>query len=113
MPFAFCTREKRWCEFAEPVLAGPSTKLLARLAAQHNMVIVSPILERDEAHGETIWNTAVVIGNSGNVIGFHRKVRAGVLGRAGARVAVRLASAAALGGTGDGLVHGMHSGRPS
>ena len=37
------------------------------------MVIVSPILERDEKHGGTIWNTAVVIGNNGNVIGKHRK----------------------------------------
>lgn len=41
------------------------------------MVIVSPILERDSAHGDTIWNTAVVIGNNGNVIGKHRKVRCG------------------------------------
>lgn len=37
------------------------------------MVIVSPILERDEEHGETIWNTAVVVGNNGNYIGKHRK----------------------------------------
>jgi len=37
------------------------------------MVIVSPILERDEKHGQTIWNTAVVIGNHGNVIGKSRK----------------------------------------
>lgn len=74
MPFAFCTREKHWCEFAEPAATGPSTQLLSGLARKHNMVIVSPILERDEAHGETIWNTAVVIGNNGNVIGKHRKV---------------------------------------
>lgn len=73
MPFAFCTREKHWCEFAEPAATGPSTQLLSGLARKHNMVIVSPILERDEAHGETIWNTAVVIGNNGNVIGKHRK----------------------------------------
>jgi len=73
MPFAFCTREKQpWLEFAEPV-DGPSTALLATLAKKHNMVIVSPILERDEAHGGTIHNTAVVIGNRGNVIGSHRK----------------------------------------
>ena len=73
MPFAFCTREKHpWLEFAEPV-DGPSTELLAKLAKKHNMVIVSPILERDEAHGGTIHNTAVVIGNRGNVIGSHRK----------------------------------------
>lgn len=74
MPFAFCTREKHWCEFAEPAASGPSTLLLSGLARKHNMVIISPILERDEDHGETIWNTAVVIGNNGNVIGKHRKV---------------------------------------
>jgi hypothetical protein len=73
MPFAFCTREKRWCEFAEPV-DGESTQFLQELAQKYNMVIVSPILERDVNHGETIWNTAVVIGNNGNIIGNHRKV---------------------------------------
>lgn len=73
MPFAFCTREKHpWLEFAEPI-DGPSTQFLAKLARTYDMVIVSPILERDEAHGGTIHNTAVVIGNRGNVIGYHRK----------------------------------------
>ena len=73
MPFAFCTREKQpWLEFAENV-DGPSTQILARLAKKHNMVIVSPILERDDVHGGTIHNTAVVIGNRGNIIGSHRK----------------------------------------
>ncbi len=37
------------------------------------MVIVSSILERDPKHVDTIWNTAVVIGNNGNYIGKHRK----------------------------------------
>ena len=73
MPFAFCTREKHpWLEFAEPV-DGPSTQFLASLARHYNMVIVSPILERDELHGGTIHNTAVIIGNRGNIIGKHRK----------------------------------------
>ena len=73
MPFAFCTREKQpWLEFAEPI-DGPSTQILAKLAKKHNMVIVSPILERDDEHGGTIHNTAVVIGNRGNIIGSHRK----------------------------------------
>lgn len=45
------------------------------MAKKHNMVIVSPILERDEAHGGIIANTAVVVGNNGNVIGKHRKNR--------------------------------------
>ncbi|KAL8150843.1 hypothetical protein V2J09_020651 [Rumex salicifolius] len=72
MPFAFCTREKRWCEFAEPV-DGESTKFLQEFARKYNMVIVSPILERDVNHGETLWNTVVIIGNKGNIIGKHRK----------------------------------------
>lgn len=36
------------------------------------MVIISPILERDELRS-TLWNTAVVISNSGNVLGKSRK----------------------------------------
>lgn len=74
MPFAFCTREKQpWCEFAESTNDGPSTQFLKELSSKYNMVIISPILERDEIHGETIWNTAVVINEFGKVIGKHRK----------------------------------------
>ena len=66
MPFAFCTREKLpWTAFAECAETGRSTTFLRRMALKHNMVIVSPILERDMAHGRTIWNTAVVISNTG------------------------------------------------
>ncbi|KAJ8668317.1 hypothetical protein QAD02_009980 [Eretmocerus hayati] len=74
MPFAFCTREKYpWCEFAEDALTGPTTELLSTIARKHNMVIISPILERDEVNGEVIWNTAVVIGTDGRILGKHRK----------------------------------------
>ncbi|KAH8264186.1 hypothetical protein KR038_004304 [Drosophila bunnanda] len=74
MPFAFCTREKfPWCEFAEEAENGPTTKMLSGLAKAYNMVIIHSILERDIEHGETIWNTAVVISNSGRYIGKHRK----------------------------------------
>eukprot|EP01086_Lenisia_limosa_P003640 TRINITY_DN1825_c0_g1_i1.p1 TRINITY_DN1825_c0_g1~~TRINITY_DN1825_c0_g1_i1.p1 ORF type:complete len:404 (-),score=171.16 TRINITY_DN1825_c0_g1_i1:136-1347(-) len=74
MPFAFCTREKHpWTQFAEDAVNGPTTLHLAKLAKKYNMVIISSILERDSEHGETLWNTAVVIGNKGNYIGKHRK----------------------------------------
>ncbi|KAF0972854.1 hypothetical protein FDP41_009103 [Naegleria fowleri] len=74
MPFAFCTREKQpWMEFAEEAETGRSTLFLRRLAKKYNMVIVSPILERDSEHNDVIWNTAVVIGNRGNYIGKVRK----------------------------------------
>lgn len=74
MPFAFCTREKQpWCEFAESATDGPSTLFLKEFSLKYGMVIISPILERDDIHGDTIWNTAVVINESGKVIGKHRK----------------------------------------
>jgi len=74
MPFAFCTREKHpWTQFAESAETGASTMFLAELAARYRMVIVSPILERDEDHGDTLWNTAVVIDHTGRVVGKTRK----------------------------------------
>lgn len=74
MPFAFCTREKfPWCEFAESAEDGATTMLCQKLALRHNCVIISPILERDEVHGDTIWNTAVVIASDGRVLGKTRK----------------------------------------
>ncbi|KAG5885323.1 hypothetical protein JTB14_020695 [Gonioctena quinquepunctata] len=74
MPFAFCTREKSpWCEYAEDAKQGSTTTFLEELAHRYNMVIISPILERDQEHGDTIWNTAVVIDNYGEYLGKHRK----------------------------------------
>ncbi|KAK6476535.1 beta-ureidopropionase-like [Huso huso] len=74
MPFAFCTREKvPWTEFAESAEEGQTTRFCQELARKYNVVVVSQILERDEVHGETLWNTAVVISNSGSVLGKTRK----------------------------------------
>ncbi|ESO06773.1 hypothetical protein HELRODRAFT_110857 [Helobdella robusta] len=73
-PFFMCTREKDpWLELAEDALTGPSTKMLSEFAKTYNMVIISPILERDEINGDQIFNTAVVISNTGKVIGKTRK----------------------------------------
>ncbi|EDO37352.1 predicted protein [Nematostella vectensis] len=74
MPFAFCTREKQpWTEFAESAEDGPTVRLCQEWAKRYNMVIVSPILERDHTHQEILWNTAVIISNTGEVIGKTRK----------------------------------------
>lgn len=74
MPFVFCTREKYpWCELAEDAENGPTIILMCELAQRHGMVIVCPILERDNMNSETLWNTSVVIGNDGNVLGKSRK----------------------------------------
>jgi beta-ureidopropionase len=74
MPFAFCTREKYpWTQMATPAESGPVHDFIRDKAKQWNMVIISPILERDLEHGDTVWNTAVVFSNAGNVIGKHCK----------------------------------------
>lgn len=44
-----------------------------QMAKNYNMVIVSPILERDEVHQGTVWNTAVVVSNLGKIMGKTRK----------------------------------------
>lgn len=73
-PFFFATREKYpYIELAEDPRTGPSAVFIKRKAKELNMVIVSPIMERDNAHSGRIWNTAVVFGNTGNYIGKHRK----------------------------------------
>ncbi|XP_064460355.1 beta-ureidopropionase-like [Ornithodoros turicata] len=72
MPFAFCTRERTpWTEFAESAEHGPTVQLCQQMAKRHNMVIVSPILERDDS--DILWNTAVIVSNSGAVLGKTRK----------------------------------------
>jgi dihydropyrimidinase len=67
-PFFLCTREKLpWVEFAESAETGDSVQFLSSLAKKYNMVIISPILERD--NNDILWNTAVVISNNGEIIG--------------------------------------------
>ncbi|KAL0626529.1 Beta-ureidopropionase [Plecturocebus cupreus] len=69
------------CQIRSSHRAGPKLlgvafrhgKCTRSLAKNHNMVVVSPILERDSEHGDTLWNTAVVISNSGAVLGKTRK----------------------------------------
>lgn len=74
MPFAFCTRERLpWSEFAESAETGPTTRFLMDYAKRYNMIVISPILERDENNLDTIWNTAVVIDNHGKYMGKSRK----------------------------------------
>ncbi|CAI8023225.1 Beta-ureidopropionase [Geodia barretti] len=73
-PFFFCTREKLpWTELAESAETGPTIKTCQEMASRYNMVIVCPILERDELHSDTLHNTAVIISNTGKVLGKTRK----------------------------------------
>ncbi|KAL3068065.1 hypothetical protein niasHT_038055 [Heterodera trifolii] len=74
MPFAFCTRERLpWTEFGESAEDGATTKFLSELAKRLGVVIISPILERDIHKDDLLWNTAVIISQTGAVIGKTRK----------------------------------------
>ncbi len=55
---------------AEPV-PGPSTEFFGKLAKQHNLYIVVPVVERD---GRLLYNTAALVGPDGAMIGKYRKV---------------------------------------
>ena len=61
---------KNYIDVAEPV-PGPSTEYLGTLAKAHSLYIVAGIYERD---GETVYNTAVLIGRDGQLVGKYHKV---------------------------------------
>jgi len=64
-------RGARYPDIAEPI-PGPTTRRLGDVAREWNMYIVAALGERD---GEAVYNTAVLIGRDGNVIGKYRKVQ--------------------------------------
>jgi predicted amidohydrolase len=57
-------------EVAEPI-PGPTTEYFAGLARQHQLHIVLSLYERDD---HDVYNTAVLLGPDGNLIGRYRKV---------------------------------------
>ena len=54
----------------EPI-PGPSTEFLGKVAARNNAYLVAGLLERD---GKAAYNTSVLIGRDGKLIGKYRKV---------------------------------------
>ncbi len=60
---------KEYIEVAEPV-PGPTTDFLGKLAKKHKMYIVAGLYERE---GPVVYNTAVLIGRDGSLVGRYRK----------------------------------------
>lgn len=60
----------KFYDLAESV-PGPSTKALGKKAREHGIYIICGIAERDSTG--TVYNTAVVIGRDGEVVGSYRK----------------------------------------
>ncbi len=67
--FCYVENPDFW-KLAEPV-PGPTTDEMSKLAAEHGIVLVAPIYEK-AIKGE-LYNTAVVIGPDGEIMGRYRK----------------------------------------
>ncbi len=61
---------KRFADIAEPI-PGPSTAYFGGLAEKHDLYIVAGLVERA---GSLIYNTAVLLGPDGQLVGKYRKV---------------------------------------
>lgn len=60
---------KTYADVAEAV-PGPTTKFLGELAARHKVYIAAGIYERD---GKVLYNTCVLVGRDGKLVGKYRK----------------------------------------
>ena len=65
-----CGTKHSYVDVAEPV-PGPSTAFLGRLAQKHRLYVVAGIYERE---GTSVYNTSVLIGRDGKLVGKYRKV---------------------------------------
>ena len=61
---------KKYADVAEPI-PGRSTKFLGERAAKHRLYIVAGLYERD---ANAVYNTSVLIGREGQLMGKYRKV---------------------------------------
>ncbi|HXV24938.1 MAG TPA: carbon-nitrogen hydrolase family protein [Alphaproteobacteria bacterium] len=60
----------KFYDIAESI-PGPATEALGRKAKQHKLYVVAGLAERDAAG--TVYNSAVIIGRDGSVVGAYRK----------------------------------------
>lgn len=68
----FCAEQHPcWYEMAEEVPNGPTVKAMQEAAKKHQMVIVVPLYEREQAG--VFYNTAAVIDADGTYLGKYRK----------------------------------------
>lgn len=71
-PYFALSRHPMWMDLAEDALDGPSVTRLRAVARAEEVIIVAPIYELCAQSGKR-FNTAVVIDESGDVLGKYRK----------------------------------------
>jgi agmatine deiminase len=67
----FPQKENQDASGLSETIPGESTKLFSRIAKEHNIVIIAPLFERSKEGN--LYNTAVVIGCEGEIMGSYRK----------------------------------------
>jgi beta-ureidopropionase len=70
-PYFCAEQETKWYHLTERVPDGPTISLVRELARQHQMVIIAPIYEEEQAG--IYYNTAAVIDPDGSYLGKYRK----------------------------------------
>jgi agmatine deiminase len=69
----FPIEEKKNAAALAETIPGPTTFALSSLAKELNVIIIAPIFEQDK-ESDKRYNTAVVIGSDGNLMGTYRKM---------------------------------------
>jgi len=70
-PYFCAEQDTRWYKLTEKVPEGPTTKLMQKVAARHNMALVVPVYEQEMTG--LFYNTAAVIDSDGRYLGKYRK----------------------------------------
>jgi beta-ureidopropionase len=70
-PYFCAEQETKWYHLTERVPDGPTISLVRELAKQHQMAIIAPIYEEEQAG--IYYNTAAVIDPDGSYLGKYRK----------------------------------------
>jgi N-carbamoylputrescine amidase len=71
-PYFALGRDPMWLGLAEDALAGPTVTTLRAAARETGLILVAPIFEHDPRSGRR-FNTAVVIDETGEIVGRYRK----------------------------------------
>ncbi len=71
-PYFALGRDPMWLGLAEDALVGPTVTTLREAARETGLILVAPIFEHDARSGRR-FNTAVVIDETGEILGRYRK----------------------------------------
>ena len=72
-PYFALHRDPMWRVLAEDATSGPTATAICTAAQEFGLIIVAPIYEHDASNAQR-FNTTLIISESGQILGKHRKV---------------------------------------